>query len=166
MQYNLQRDHAPPLVWVILPVPSQDWDYTQTCLLPKPNGGICLILDLKFLNKCLHIPKVLYRICKVCNCFSETRETRGIWTSKMLIYMLPFTHLTRFLFFAVADDHSNFVALPFGLFCYHGVHKDICLPFSELKTSRWQSSKTTSWSIHLLTILTNVQKSLSWILNL
>lgn len=85
-------------------------------MVPKPNRGILLILDLKSLNKYLQIPKCFNCIYKISDCLAETRWILG--TCRHPRWQSSYFHLSSssaLLHFGIGDYSFQFFALPFSL---------------------------------------------------
>ncbi|CAJ0930577.1 unnamed protein product [Ranitomeya imitator] len=104
---------------VIVRVPGQErftGFYSNLFVVPKKDGKVRPILDLKLLNKRVHLRHFRMESLRSVMASMEAEEflcSIDIQDAYLHVPIFPGHH--RFLLFAVLQDHFKFVALPFGL---------------------------------------------------
>ncbi|CAJ0931423.1 unnamed protein product [Ranitomeya imitator] len=104
---------------VIVPVPEHErfkGFYSNLFIVPKKDGKVRPILDLKLLNKCIRVWHFrMESLRSVISSMERGEFLASIDIKDAHLHIPIFPPHQRFLRFAVLEDHFQFTALPFGL---------------------------------------------------
>ncbi|CAJ0968537.1 unnamed protein product [Ranitomeya imitator] len=104
---------------VIVPVPEHErfnGFYSDLFVVPKKDGKVRPILDLKLLNKCVRVRHFrMESLRSVISSMEKGEFLASIDIKDAYLHIPIFPPHQRFLRFAVLEDHFQFTALPFGL---------------------------------------------------
>ncbi|CAJ0958249.1 unnamed protein product [Ranitomeya imitator] len=104
---------------VIVPVPEHErfkGFYSNLFVVPKKDGKVRPILDLKLLNKCVRVRHFrMESLRSVISSMERGEFLASIDIKDAYLHIPIFPSHQRFLRFAIREDHFQFTALPFGL---------------------------------------------------
>ncbi|CAJ0931053.1 unnamed protein product [Ranitomeya imitator] len=104
---------------VIVPVPEHErfkGFYSNLFVVPKKDGKVRPILDLKLLNKCVRVRHFrMESLRSVISSMERGEFLASIDIKDAYLHIPIFPPHQRFLRFAIREDHFQFTALPFGL---------------------------------------------------
>ncbi|CAJ0962706.1 unnamed protein product [Ranitomeya imitator] len=104
---------------VIVPVPEHErfkGFYSNLFVVPKKDGKVRPILDLKLLNKCVRVRHFrMESLRSVISSMERGEFLASIDIKDAYLHIPIFPPHQRFFRFAVLEDHFQFTALPFGL---------------------------------------------------
>ncbi|CAJ0923458.1 unnamed protein product [Ranitomeya imitator] len=104
---------------VIVPVPEHErfrGFYSNLFVVPKKDGTVRPILDLKLLNRCVRVRHFrMESLRSVISSMERGEFLASIDIKDAYLHIPIFPPHQRFLRFAIREDHFQFTALPFGL---------------------------------------------------
>ena len=125
---------------VISPVPLEDQGsgfYSNLFVVPKKEGSVRPILDLKLLNKFLRVRKFrMESLRSVIASLLPGEFLASVDIQDAYLHVPIAESHQRYLRFAIGDRHYQFVALPFGLATAPRVFTKILAPIMALLRSR------------------------------